>query len=632
MESGCTDKQEVVLPIVMKHFDKISSAQWCLLAGKDFDSDTGAILADMCIEIAQKLSADTLKMIPLLFQQGVPDIKSKCMAPVMDGTMNAAFASALGVPEQPCDYTNKLGTLLAEEISKRVNRTLDSATDTDVEPLIPIIYVPGTFTKLEVLFKVVRLSCGALWSYLGHVQSTTRCLRPCWGQHSSTQAREESQSSKTSSIPKSKTGVEETTEAVTEILRKWSEPTDSNSAGSPPNTSPDIYGTLSDIVRTMRRDLHHAVNIDRKSSVSACPHFDLRLILKTLINFFSAREQPTPHHEVVRKSSFVDFSKNRFEKLMTEFVSPDVQEYDFLVGFQRYSGCGSIFDPGGSLLETPDPPPPFNFEGIQDEVEDLYDKFPMEGPKVAKTLERLRDDVTTFSKQLRDKIYNYIKANQTSFTAEFSGRVFLWMEMEPRKRKASADKVCGALKDINTLITTTVTSEPDAITSQGTSETESANYLSAFNQRDQDHPERIINESSLREVTRNFVSMLIITMVKNFPKKVRRSLQPDDMLLIIRRLSNKVLKVNLASLAAEDMVSYSRFIQAVIKYLFRQFGSRKKLLIALMSDDSCFDDAVLTHLTNALNDRHDRARQSRIRRFFAAVGKALMRPFSAEHE
>lgn len=197
------------------------------------------------------------------------------------------------------------------------------------------------------------------------------------------------------------------------------------------------------------------------------------------------------------------------------------------------------------------------------------------------------------------------------------------MEMEPRKRKASADEVCGALKDIDTLITTIVTSQNKACSS-----TDSEASPSVSTQQDEEQPEAFISESSLREVTRNFVSMLIITMVKYFPKKVRKSLQPDDMLLIIRRLSEKVLKVNLASLAAEDMISYSRFIQAVIKYIFRQFGSKEKLLVALRSDEPCFDEAVLTHLTNTLNNWHDKAGQSRIRRFFSSVGKALIRPFT----
>ncbi|XP_077410307.1 uncharacterized protein LOC144040200 [Vanacampus margaritifer] len=649
MESGCTDKQGVVLPIVMKYFEKITSAQWCLLADRDFDSDTGAILADMCTEIAQKLSADTLKQILPLFQR---DGKSKCKAPDMDGAMNAAFASALCVPEQPCDYASKMDSLLADEISQRVNRTLALATDTDAEPLVPVIYVPGTFTKLEVLYKMVRLSCGVLWSYLGRVKSTTRCFGPCWRQpthRSQALENKELQSPKSSSRPKSNISVEETTEAVTEILRKWSEHTDSST-----NTSPDLHETASDIVTTIKSDLHYAINIDRKSSMPACPHFDLRLILKTLTNFFNSREQPTPRQEVVRKSSFMEFSKNRFAKLMTDVASPDVQESDFLVGVQR---CSTFGNPESSLpasnLETPGSPPPLNFEGIQGEVEDLYDKFPMEGRKVSKKVESLRHDIAKFSEQLRDKIYNYIEANQASLTGELSGRqspqqevrhpevmkniiedsvgkflqqVLLWMEMEPRKRKASADEVCGALKDIDTLISTIVTSEPEAFNSQMASETESETSLSAPIQ--QDHTEPIITESSLREVTRNFVSMLIITMVKYFPKKVRKSLQPDDMLLIIRRLSDKVLKVNLASLAAEDMVGYSRFIQAVIKYLFREFGSQEKLLDALMSDEPCFDDAVLTHLTNTLNNWHEGEEQSRIRRFFSAVGKALMRPFT----
>ncbi|XP_057686658.1 uncharacterized protein LOC130912533 [Corythoichthys intestinalis] len=577
-------------------------------------------------------------------QERVARVRPKSMSPVMDGAMNTAFASALSVPEQPCDYASKLDSMMSTEISTRVNRTLAFASDTepDTEPVA--IYVPGTFSKLEVLYKMVKLCCGALWSYLARVKSTTRCLGACWRPKTSQSVEsddEEPRSVKMSNTPKSAISVKETTEAVSEILRKWTDPEESDPECSQPKTSADLHGTASNIVTTIRSDLHYSTN-KKKSNASLCPHFDLRLIQNTLTNFFSSRE-PTPRQEVIRKSSFVEFSKNQFTKLVTDCTATDLQkESDFLVGAQPSTVSGSTLHQQASNLETPGSPPPLNFEGIVDKVEDLYTKFPMERPKVSQNMESLRDDITIFSRQLSDKIYDFIRASIATGTSDrrsphrrkkrraqepevmkkivedcvgkFLQQVLLWMEMEPSKRKASADEVCGALRDIDTLIANIMSTETESDESD----------VSPSRCDQQDYPDAL-----LREMSRNFVSMLIMTLVKYFPKKTRKSLQLDDVFVVIRRLSQKVLNVNLSFLAGENMVSCSRFVQVVLKYLFKQFGSQEKLLEALLSDDMSFDEAVLTQLTNTLNSWHDGAdEQSKIKRVFSTVGNTLKRPFT----
>ncbi|XP_061781202.1 uncharacterized protein [Nerophis lumbriciformis] len=640
MEADFSVEHEALLPIMSKHFDKILPAQWCLLAEGQFDSGTGATLADMCTEMTQKLSADALKIIIPMFQDRIGDLGIDKVTPVLEGAMNSAFASALNIPMQVCDFADKLDSLLTDEISQRVDCGLSSATEP--QQLAPLIYMPGTFTNLKVLYQMVRLACGALWTYLGHVESTTRCFGPCWrqpsgghGHHSQMTEPNEPPSRMSSYSPKSNISVDETTEAVTEILHKWSEPKVSQPAGSRPKTPEDVQGTASDIVTTIVADLHYASDMDSNSSngsISVSPHFDLRLIQKTLTNFFGSHAPVTP-----RKKRFVNFSRMRFEKLMADVVCQSLwKDSEYLVSLR------GTFDAEETL--PPDLPPPLSFEAIQNDVQDLYEKFAVVGRKATETTETLRDDITMFSKKLRDKIYKYVKANQATSdlaarpsqggrkrkkrhtdvvfnivedsVGKFLQQVLLWMEMESNKRKDRIDGVCGALNDIDTLITSIRTPKK-----KSGSQDNWAEHQAGKKRGVSDSLATVpLTAATLEKLAKSLVSMLIMTLIKHFSKKVRKSMGQYEVQLIISKVYHEVLReVNLESLAAMDMVAYSRFIKAVIQDLIRHYRYKNSLLETFKSNSDSFRDAVSTHLANNLKACGDGSGRSKIKNLFSST-------------
>lgn len=118
-----------------------------------------------------------------------------------------------------------------------------------------------------------------------------------------------------------------------------------------------------------------------------------------------------------------------------------------------------------------------------------------------------------------------------------------------------------------------------------------------------------------------------MTLVQRFPKKVRKSIEQYDLQLIIGWIYRKVMKeVSLEPLAAMDMVAYNKFIKIMIEDLFQQYHSHEKLLEALISDEPSFDDVVSSHLTKNLKTLSRVSEMSSMKRFFLAVGKALLRP------
>ncbi|XP_037128083.1 uncharacterized protein LOC119134931 [Syngnathus acus] len=223
MENYCI-KAEVILPLVQKYFERIQPAQWSMLATGTIDSATQVILADMCTDITQKLCADTIRVIIPEFKQRIQSAEKKRMRLKVEGGLSTAFASALSVPEQRSKSSQKLDSLFKREISQRVNDTLSSATST-ASQLVPLIYIPGTFTKIEVLAKMVQLACGALKVYLSKMY--TMCFRPCWRQKSRQEPPCDSRGGNMCIFNR-----EETTEAVMNILRKW---TDSEDKGEKDN-------------------------------------------------------------------------------------------------------------------------------------------------------------------------------------------------------------------------------------------------------------------------------------------------------------------------------------------------------------------------------------------------------------
>lgn len=351
-----------------------------------------------------------------------------------------------------------------------------------------------------------------------------------------------------------------------------------------------------------------------------------------------------------RKNSFIEFSKMRFGKMMDDVVSQGLwKDSEYLVTFPCLPDDVGAVRPEVSLpgsITTP-----LSFEGIRDDVEDLYNNFATAGTKVPKNHETLNDEITLFSKKLRDKIYNHVQVNKTTGASEFAGtqthgrrkrkkrhpdvlfnivedsvgkflqQMLLWMEMESRKKKARTNAVCGALNDIDMLMSSLESSD------ERNSSLQLQASASAPQQREmQSHAASVtITPAMLEKLARSLISMLILSLVKHFPEKVKKAMGQCEVQLIIGKVYREVLnEVNLESLATMDMVTYSKFIQAVIKDLSHQYRSKKKLLETFKSNSDLFRDAVLKHLMSNLNAYKDGVGRSKMKRFFAV----LFKPFT----
>ncbi|XP_077351984.1 uncharacterized protein LOC144001504 [Festucalex cinctus] len=465
-------KAEVILPMVQKYFERILPAQWSMLAAGTIDSATQVILADMCTDITQKLCADTIRVIIPEFKQRIQSAEKKKIKLEVEGGLSTAFASALSVPEEWSKSSQKLDSLFKREISQRVNHTLSTATSADSQ-LVPLIYIPGTFTKIEVLAKMVLLASGALKVYLSKKAIYTKCFRPCWRQKSRQEPPCDSKSGNVCIF-----NWEETTEAVMNILRKWA---DSEDRSLSHRTNQELTKTAAGIVETIINDLHYPDLLEEGHSPSSAPHFNHGLIKDQLCDFFEACVSPDSSNDSSRKRNFLNFCQKKFDTLTFE-----LQTVRCRCMRKRIEASRS---------ETPAPDNLLSFQGIQSGLENVFHKVAVPQGGFNIDVDELRQEADKFSLDLADKIYQYMTKNRTTVQSDavwrhisnplileveeekpeniqvlhklvedtatkFVQQLLLWLEMEPAKRGKHADEVYGCLNDIDTLITGTAVPQP----------------------------------------------------------------------------------------------------------------------------------------------------------------------------
>ncbi|XP_061693522.1 uncharacterized protein LOC133509954 [Syngnathoides biaculeatus] len=677
-------KAEVILPMVQKYFERILPAQWSMLAAGTIDSATQVILADMCTDITQKLCADTIRVIIPEFKQRIQSADKKRMKLKVEGGLSTAFASALGVPEQPSKSSQKLDSLFKREISQRVNHTLSAATSTDSQ-LLPLIYIPGTFTKIEVLAKMVLLACGALKVYLSKMAVYTKCFRPCWGQRN----RQEPPGRGDACI----FDREQTTEAVMNILRKW---TDGEEESLSLGTNGELRKTAADIVTTIINDLHFHDPAEEGRSRSSTPHFNLGLIKDQLCEFFESCVSPNSSNESSRKRNFLNFCQKKFDELAFELQKVRC----------RCMRLEEETSPSGT--RTPDGDNLLSFQGIQPELEDVFHKaaLPVGGAGAGVDVDKLRHEADKFSLDLADKLYHYMTANRTTVQSDavwrryseplilevdeekpeniqvlhkivedtatkFVQQLLLWLKMEPVTRGNHADEVYGCLNDIDTLIAGTVTPQTkdaelddarpesnqkgrppsareEAVESGIGQKTEtdgarektppsgvvrvawpsplrppSARETSS---RSRSASSRVTSCSSvsLEEMVTSLMAVLVVQLLTRLQKKHKKVVLSRDTLPIIQRLSKKVLQdPSLCVVTEANIYSVNKLMKAVVRQLPREFNGTQRLLDAFLSDEQSFDNTLLKLLSFNL-DALKPPRRRGTQEFFTAVRRLFL--------
>eukprot|EP00064_Thunnus_orientalis_P020468 superscaffoldBa00005642_g20605 len=136
--------------------------------------------------------------------------------------------------------------------------------------------------------------------------------------------------------------------------------------------------------------------------------------------------------------------------------------------------------------------------------------------------------------------------------------------------------------------------------------------------------------SSRDRLTSNLVGGLVTRLIGRMPWKAKKDLQTGDIKAIINRVSQKAQEEGIIMVPsitkAKDVKKINK---AVIKDLLQQYDSPKQLVEAAMAtDDPSFACAVVKYLNINLNTLVDPPpKNSKVARFFTAVGKALAKPF-----
>ncbi|KAE8279545.1 hypothetical protein D5F01_LYC21668 [Larimichthys crocea] len=107
-------------------------------------------------------------------------------------------------------------------------------------------------------------------------------------------------------------------------------------------------------------------------------------------------------------------------------------------------------------------------------------------------------------------------------------------------------------------------------------------------------------------------------IIKRAPRKMKRLVENMDISSIINRLSEALMGEISNPVSVRQMKKLNK---AVIKGLIKDFGSEKKMLAALVSNDRSFDAAVVKQFKIQQNRP---TQKSPVSRFFSALGKIAM--------
>lgn len=200
MDNNIHITPEDLLPIVNKCFERISAAQWTMIAADTWDSDTQANLTDMLTEMVQSLSTDILRNGIPMCQQLLKSEPQADITTILNNFINCigdsihgSFAAAFHIPQDKCESAEKLAALVETEVAQKVHFAVSVAMDSPVWPSEPVVFVNGSMSNTASLRLMVFHAKKCLRRYLGKLNS--QCLGLCWPKKS-TEPQKSSESTK----------------------------------------------------------------------------------------------------------------------------------------------------------------------------------------------------------------------------------------------------------------------------------------------------------------------------------------------------------------------------------------------------------------------------------------------------
>ncbi|CAI5645021.1 unnamed protein product [Oreochromis niloticus] len=252
---------------------------------------------------------------------------------------------------------------------------------------------------------------------------------------------------------------------------------------------------------------------------------------------------------------------------------------------------------------------------------------------------------------------------------KFLQNILLWLENDALDETVQSDKVSGAVEDIQDVILRALTPteqrecdrlcepesspvsphknqpiscvsvleqdlppekspEPEPVADTGPTEGQSQPSISKNLQ--EEPSEFFISPFAAEKIAKDFSAVLLPSLLEKCSFDTRKTVNTEKRKAITRRLTHLVLdNVRSSEYLSALENNKLQIVKKMTKALRKELGSLDQFVHSVLTpDDSTFAQLFLAHLEIIIEVVLNPPMKSKIARFFRAVGKALMKPFS----
>ncbi|XP_077403400.1 uncharacterized protein LOC144036560 [Vanacampus margaritifer] len=588
-------------------------------------------------------------------------------SPNLSDCITETFAAALDLPPQKYDGAGELTTLVESEVKHRVTSALSVAQKTTEWPTDPTLFIRGTMSSVGNLASIFRKAV----EYLRQVfaRARTPCVVLCG--RSNMKAGDMTNAVSGILLKWSRANKGEKSKPIAPHIdvEKVSQNSDEEdfeiaSVDSDSGLTQNAKMAAQDITRSIIQEPASGSG-DRVEKLTRF-NLNLKLISNKVKNFFHSQEKASPTGNINRrKLRFFKFARMQFARLLGGLKRVFKNQEGCLVCLKPDQQKSPRGESKGSFRSStlhvrPSQYPRFDFEAIQEMVGKLFEDLSKLDPeaRAAKIQRYMDENLRGFSQELTSQLYEYIMSCQSEvyevpsnrsnkpfvdsvlwgrkgkknwdggqkFSPEvlyamtedaawrFLQQLLLWLETE--EGETYADEVSGAVGEINQLVVTALNTDDDDLEddiSADTSSNEAAKDVSkkrSSTVRESRMTTSVTSDSeplSLKDLSEVLAFTLTTQLGQRLPRKCKKSLKPDALMLVLQHLSSRALQDispghidNIETLANVEDV-----IVPVVKNLLAEFGTPDKLVEAVTLDEAHFDDVVMKHLAVQLKAPRD---------------------------
>ncbi|XP_061607748.1 uncharacterized protein LOC133467186 [Phyllopteryx taeniolatus] len=578
-------------------------------------------------------------------------------SPKLSECITETFAAALDLPPQKYEGAGELTTLVESEVKHRVTSALSVARNAPEWPSDPTLFIRGTMSSVGNLASIFRKAV----DYLVQVFSRARtpCVVLCG--RSTMKVGDMTDAVSGILLKWSRASKGEKVHIIADYIdvEKLSKNSDQEnlevvSEHSDSEVLQSAQLAALDITRSIIQEplLSSGDRVERLTRFN----LNLKLISNKVKNFFRSQVNASPNGNIkLRRLRFFKFARMQFTRMLGRLKRAFKNQEGCLVCLRPDQPKSPRGDSKGTFRSStlhvrPSQNPVFEFEAIQDMVAKLFEDLSKMEPEVrqAKIQRYMDEKLRGFSQELTSRLYEYVMSCQSEvyevpssrsntpfmdsvlwgrrgkkhwdggqkFSPEvlyamtedvvwrFLQQLLLWMETEDGE--TYADEVSGAVGEINQLVVTALNTSEDS--------EEEISRETPLNEVVKDDslkcssyvPESRTRTSassdaeplSLKDLSEVLAFTLTMQLGQRLPRKCKKSLKPDALMLVVQHLSSRALKEigpghmdNIETLANLEEV-----IIPVVKKLLAEFGTPDKLVEAVTVDEASFDDVVMKHL------------------------------------